>query len=393
MPQSHVEPERLTVLRVEELWSPSSLGAQDVVIQGDRIVAVLPDASGLLRLFGGPQPRELQAARAIPGLIDLHMHLLGGGDGDGLLGRMPEMSASALFADGVTTVATLLGVDTRFKTLAGLLNKAEGEAAAGLTCFAYTGGMGAEPPSILGDHVSDVALFARVIGAKAAIADPLYDTQVIALEALATQMRQARALTGKPSILHLHVGRGYEGLEPLFRLCDRTGLPPGQAAPTHVNRAAPVSPAFRQGLDWARQGGVIDFTCCLGPQDGSPVGMDPVRAVLEALDAGIPSDRLTLSSDAGVAVPDGSGGFRQVSGGVLMRDVRRLIAAGLSCETALALVTCNPAARLGISGRKGRIAAGFDADIVCLDDSGVVTQVLAGGVVRFMRTCDDMTPE
>lgn len=387
------EPERLTRLRVEDLWSPDALGRRDIVIQGGRILAVLPDATDLLRSFGGPAPRELRAERAVPGLVDQHMHLLGGGDGDGPPGRMPEMRAADLFAGGVTTVGTLLGTDTRFKTLKSLLNKAEGEAAAGLSCVVYTGGMGAAPPSVLEDHFTDIALFERIVGAKAAIADPLYDAHPEMLAAMAIQLRQARAQTGKASVLHLHVGRGPEGLTPLLRLCDRTGLPPGQAMPTHVNRIAAVSPLFRQGLDWARQGGVIDFTCCLGPLDGIAGGLDPVRAVLEALEAGVAADSLTLSSDAGVAVPDGAGGFRQVPATILMRDVGRLVAAGLAREVALALVTCNPAARLGLAHRKGRIAAGFDADIVCLDETDAVTLVLSGGEIRHVGNGNNMMAE
>lgn len=372
-------PKHLIRVRAEEFCAPESLGRREMLVLGDRILAVQATVAPLVEAMGAENVQDISVYRVTPGLIDQHMHLLGGGDGDGPLARMPELCAQEILLSGITTAATLLGSEMRFKTLRGLLHKAEGEECRGLSTLVYTGSMGAEPVTILDDAFSDIALVGKIIGAKAAVADPLYNTRPEMLNALAIQLRQARAQTGKPCILHVHVGRAAQGLEPLFRLCEQTGLPLEQVVPTHVNRAAEVTPVFRQSIEWTKQGGVIDMTCCLGPLDGIRSGMDTVKAVLEALEAGVPPSRITLTSDAGVAVPAPVLGCRQVPPSILMRDVVRLVQSGLPWETALSFVTVNPAQRLGLSKHKGRLAVGYDADFVCLTEDGNVAGVYASG--------------
>ena len=103
--------------------------------------------------------------------------------------------------------------------------------------------------------------------------------------------------------------------------------------------------------------------------------MDTVEAVLQAL-------------DAGVAVPDLELGSRQVPPSILMRDLIRLVQSGLSWDVALAFVTVNPAQRLGVSKRKGRLAVGYDADFVCLTETSDIAAVYASGVFhnRHIKT-------
>lgn len=382
---------QLIRVRAQEIYAPECLGPGEMLVLGDRIIALQANVTPLVEAMGAGNIQDISVHRVIPGLIDQHLHLLGGGDGDGPLARMRELGAEEILLSGITTAATLLGSEMRFKTLRALLYKAEGEAHKGLSTFVYTGSMGADPVSILEDAFSDIALFGRIIGAKAAIADPLYNTHPDRLTALAIQLRQARAQTGKPCILHVHVGRAQQGLEFLVRLCEQTGLPPEQVVPTHVNRAAAVTPVFRQGIEWAKQGGMIDFTCCLGPLDGIRSGMDTVEAVLQALDAGVPPSQMTLTSDAGVAVPDPELGSRQVPPSILMRDLIRLVQSGLPWDVALAFVTVNPAQRLGLSKRKGRLAVGYDADFVCLTETSDIAAVYASGVFhnRHIKTRRD----
>jgi len=51
----------------------------------------------------------------------------------------------------------------------------------------------------------------------------------------------------------------------------------------------------------------------------------------------------------------------------------------LPLPDALALITSNPADRLGISGRKGSIREGADADLLILDEELRIEQVFAKG--------------
>ena len=113
--------------------------------------------------------------------------------------------------------------------------------------------------------------------------------------------------------------------------------------------------------------------------------------------------RVILVSDgtAATGMPDGKyqlGTFEvSVSGGIcrnaegklagstltLDRALRNIVALGVPLTAALAMVTANPARQIGLSTRKGMLAAGADADLVLLDPnlevSGVMT--LGAGLV------------
>jgi beta-aspartyl-dipeptidase (metallo-type) len=375
----------LHLLRGSHVFAPAGLGAQDLLIGGGRILAVGADLSAAAALDGLVTMEALPPGRLIPGLIDQHVHFIGGGEGDGPDARMPELGFEAFASAGVTTAVGLLGSEIEAKTLPLLLRKAHELDRAGLTTFIYTGAMALPAPFLTQSVRSDIMLLDKVIGAKSAIAERAFpNLDFAALAMLAGSLVQAKAMSGKAAVLHLHVGRLADGLASLFDLVEKIDFPPSQAVPTHVNRAPEVSPVFAQGVRFAKAGGIIDFTCCLGPRDGLPAGLDPVEAVLRALDAGVPAEQITLSSDAGVAVQDGRGGFRAVPPAILFRDLLRLtIEGGLDWPQALAFVTGNVARVLGLSDRKGAIAPGMDADLALVGEDGHIVWTMAAGRVVF----------
>jgi beta-aspartyl-dipeptidase (metallo-type) len=375
----------LRLLRGSRVFAPAELGAQDILIGGGRILAVGADLSAAAALDGLITVEALPPGRLIPGLIDQHVHFIGGGEGDGPDARMPELGFEAFASAGVTTAVGLLGSEIEAKTLPLLLRKAHELDRAGLTTFIYTGAMALPAPFLTQSVRSDIMLLDKVIGAKSAIAERAFpNLNFAAFAMLAGSLVQAKAMSGKAAVLHLHVGRLANGLAPLFDLVEKIDFPPSQAVPTHVNRAPEVSPVFAQGVRFAKAGGNIDFTCCLGPRDGLPAGLDPVEAVLRALDAGVPAEQITLSSDAGVAVPDGRGGFRAVPPSILFRDLLRLTTeGGLDWPRALAFVTGNVARVLGLSDRKGAIAPRMDADLALIGEDGRIVWTMAAGRVVF----------
>jgi N-acetylglucosamine-6-phosphate deacetylase len=70
----------------------------------------------------------------------------------------------------------------------------------------------------------------------------------------------------------------------------------------------------------------------------------------------------------------------------LAQAVRNMVAfTGIAWETAIAMATTTPARIAGIDARKGRLAPGYDADIVALDADGCVVRTWTRGALAFER--------
>jgi N-acetylglucosamine-6-phosphate deacetylase len=83
------------------------------------------------------------------------------------------------------------------------------------------------------------------------------------------------------------------------------------------------------------------------------------------------------------ARPDGG-----IAGGTAMLDqiVRHVVGRlPVRLEEAVRMATLNPAAVIGMSDRKGRIAAGANADLVVLDEGLEVAMTFVGGEKVFER--------
>ena len=74
----------------------------------------------------GVEEVDLGGRRVIPGLIDGHVHLTGGGGEAGPQTRVPPLALSRLTPGGVTTAVGVLGTDDTVRTTAELVTVARG---------------------------------------------------------------------------------------------------------------------------------------------------------------------------------------------------------------------------------------------------------------------------
>jgi beta-aspartyl-dipeptidase (metallo-type) len=86
--------------------APEPLGARDLVVAGERIVAVAAPGVEIAGLE--VEVRDLRGFTVTPGFIDNHVHVLGGGGGLGFASRAPELQTSQLTRAGVTSVIGML---------------------------------------------------------------------------------------------------------------------------------------------------------------------------------------------------------------------------------------------------------------------------------------------
>lgn len=109
---------------------------EDVFIAGGKIQAIgrkLDPMLPNLEAFDG------DGKTAIPGYIDQHVHIIGGGGEDGFSSRVPEIQLSDCICGGVTTVVGLLGTDSITRSVENLVAKTKALRSEGLTAYCLTG--------------------------------------------------------------------------------------------------------------------------------------------------------------------------------------------------------------------------------------------------------------
>lgn len=370
------------LIRGGDVYAPEALGPKDILIAGGRIEAVAEPGTVALR---GADVREIDAAgrRVLPGLIDSHVHILGGGGEGGPATRAPEIGIEDIVASGVTTLVGCLGTDGVTRSMAALLAKARALDIEGVSTFLFTGSYEVPVRTITGSVRSDLALIEKVIGAgEIAISDhrssqPTFDE----IARLAAECRVGGLLGGKAGVLHLHLGDGARGLQYLVRLMKETEIPPGQVMPTHVNRNRRL---LEEGVAYVLAGGYADFTVGTSVEEESDDDVSVETAVRLALERGAPLERLTVTSDANGSMPvfDGRGklvGLTIADERDLPDKFRSLVRRGiLGLVDAARLFATNPARFYKLAG-KGEIRPGFDADLILMDADLGLTDVVAKG--------------
>ncbi|MCK7518491.1 MAG: beta-aspartyl-peptidase [Ignavibacteriales bacterium] len=371
-----------TLIRDGEVFAPEPLGRKDVLLAGSTVAAVADP--GRLRLDGlEVEVVEAAGRRVLPGLVDPHVHILGGGGEGGPATRAPEIRIEDIVASGVTTVIGCLGTDGVTRHMTSLLAKARALEIEGVSTFIFSGSYDVPVRTLTGSVRSDLILIDKVVGAgEIAVSDhrssqPTFEE----LARLAAECRVGGLLGGKAGILHLHLGDGQRGLEPLFRLVRETEIPASQIIPTHITRnpralrarasigspradrstspsdptLAPAIPTSRSRTPWPRS---RSGAC---PSPGSP----PARTATAACPS---STRAAASSGLTIATETD-----------LLRKLGEVVRKGLlPLETAVRIFSSNAADFYKLGG-KGRIEPGLDADLLVLDGDFRPSEVFARG--------------
>jgi beta-aspartyl-dipeptidase (metallo-type) len=369
------------LLKNADVYAPEAMGRADLLVAGGRILRIEP---GIQLPSAYCEETDAGAFIAVPGFIDAHVHMLGGGGEGGYATRTPELLLSDAIRGGVTTVVGCLGTDGVTRTPAALLAKARGLDEEGISTFMYTGHYAVPVQTLTGSIERDLLLIDKIIGVgEVALSDhrsnqPTFDE----FARLAAEARRGGILSGKAGVVNVHMGDGRRGLSLLRRILEETEIPVTQFLPTHINR----NPAlFEEGLAYAKAGGFVDFTTSTVPTFLAEGEIKCSAGLRRMLDAGVDAANVTFTSDGQGSLPDFDehGRLRRLDIGrvtSLFAEVRDAVRTdGVPLGTALRVITANPAHVLKLRG-KGTLTAGADADIVLLDPSSLeIDGVIAKG--------------
>ena len=370
------------LLKNGEVYGPDYVGISDILILNGKIALI--DKGIDINCTGlDVEVLNLRGMRLVPGLIDNHVHIIGGGGEAGFESRTPEVTLSSITGCGITTVVGVLGTDGTTRHPETLLAKAKGLKREGISAYIYTGSYELPLVTLTGSARRDIVLISEVIGTgEVAVSDHRSSVPTVEeLTRIAADTRLGGMLSGKAGVLNLHMGGGKEGFSSIFKVLKDTEVPIRHFLPTHVTRTRDL---FDQSKIFAALGGTIDMTASLDDAAGSS-GVPIAIAVNSCLEDGIPIEKITISSDGNGSMPkfnkDGNlEGFAVAKLSSLQKELRCLLMSGLDLSVALKPFTSNVARVLGLNS-KGRLAAGGDADITVLDGDMNVDTVIAKGRV------------
>lgn len=365
----------MTLIRNVDLYAPASKGIKDILIGGG---VVLEIADSIHLALENLKTIDADGMVAVPGYMDQHVHITGGGGEGGMHTRVPEVMLSDLVENGITTVVGLLGTDSVTRNVESLLAKTKALNKEGVTAYMLTGAYEYPSPTITGTVKRDIALCDEIVGVKIAISDHR-DSRVSVqeLSRLAAEARVGGMIGGKVGIVTLHLGNGKDGLESIRRIVAETDIPMKHFVPTHINRNPRL---LAEGLDYAKSGGYVDLSASKNP-------ISSPAAIIARLEDDFPFEQITFSSDGNGSTSsyDDQGrliGISAMSVDTMPYQVKTLICEhGFSIEKAIQFITSNVAKVLGVYPKKGALEVGSDADIVLLDKDYEIDTVIAKGEI------------
>jgi len=376
------ETDMILIKNAHSIFAPERLGVSNVLVGGESIRGLLDDETAAAM---EPFCRSVIDARdmfVVPGFVDIHQHLIGGGGELGPRSRTPEAKLSEILEGGITTVIGVLGTDAVTRHLESLLAKTKAMNEDGITAYFWTGNYHLPEVSLMGSAKRDVALLDLCLGfGELAISDHRGShSSVEELIKLVGDVRIGGMIGGKCGVTYCHMGHCKSRLQPLFEIVKQTDIPITSMLPTHMDKTPEL---VDEGIEWIKMGGYIDLTA----------NAIATRKTIDYLcEKSVPMAHVMVSTDAyGSRVEyDDEGqplraGYAGTTG--LLTLMRRLYFEDeWPMEDILPLVTSTPASFTKLV-KKGTISVGKDADILLLDRNTLSLQyVIARGSV--MKTPD-----
>lgn len=379
----------MILIKKGEVYSPTANGEQDILVSNDKIAFI---QKGMVLENTSLPIQILDASNCyiVPGFIDSHVHLIGGGGEGGFKTRTPELLLSDCIKSGITTVIGVLGTDGTTRTMPSLLAKCRALEEEGITSYVYTGSYQTPVKTLFSKIEEDIILIDKIIGVgEIAISDHRSSQPTKhELARIAAEARNGGLLSGKSGVVNLHIGDSKSMLSMIEEIIDETELPITQFYPTHINRNSYL---FEAGIHYAKKGGFVDFTTSTIPHFIENGEVKCSVGLKRMLNSGVKIEQITFTSDGQASLPDfdENGVLRGMKIGrvnSLYQEVKdAIINEGIPLEEAIKVITSNPARILKLQN-KGQIKEGYDADLVFLNKKTLeIETVISKGRVMLQN--------
>ncbi len=347
---------------------------KNILIANDRII----DISSKDLAYEVDERYDADGKYVIPGLIDQHIHITGGGGEGGFHTKVPEIGLSKLVEAGITTAVGLLGTDSETRSVENLVAKSLALTNEGIKTYSLTGSYDFPSPTITGSIKKDIIFVDQLIGVKIAANDHR-DSSISykELQKIGSQARVAGMISGKSGHVTIHMGDGKFYFDQIKDALKYSNLPITTFRPTHVNRNANL---YKEALNFAQEGGYIDITTSMSKD------LTDTIAYQKAKEKNV-LDKITFSSDGfgSWSNYDDSGnlieiGYTPVNTG--LKAIKELVKSGESLEDAIIPFTSNVAKALKLDKEVGYVKKDYLANLVLLDENLDIDGLLSNG--KFM---------
>ncbi len=357
-----------------EIYNPEYLGKKDILFSEkieliDNNIEV--EFDGLTIIDGNDK-------LLLPGFIDNHVHITGGGGEGSFKSRVPEAMLSEFTTCGITTVVSMLGTDGTTRSVEALVSKAKALKEEGLSVYALTGSYEVPTTTLTNNIRKDITFIDEIIGTKIAMSD--HRSSMVTNDEfarVASDTRVAGMISGKSGSVCIHIGDHKKGLDFIFKLLEETPLPIKTFRPTHVSRQEKL---LNDSFKFAKMGGFIDITA----------GNSPINTLKKSEEANVNQSQITISSDGygSWSKYDELGNLLTVgvqSVDVLYDTFKQLVhIEKYDITKALQYFTTNCANSLAINNKKGSIKKGLDSDLLIVDKDLEIDSVFALGKAHIL---------
>lgn len=363
------------------VYSPADLGVKDILLWEDRVIKIGEN----LKIPEGFEGKEfdLSGKIIIPGIVDTHVHITGGGGEGGFTTRTSEITFEEIAEAGVTTLVGVLGTDGYARRVEDVLVKCMALREEGFDCYFLTGSYTFPITTMRGSVAEDIIFNEYCLG-TGEVAHCDHRGSLMRYEEftrLAADTRNGARLAGLKGVLNIHLGNYSDPADFFIRACEEDITFRPLIVPTHVTRKYDV---FDSCLKFLEYGGQIDITAgsdgdASQKSYGSVEGLEIIYKKYGTL------DRVTMTSDGNGSAPiwDELGnmiGMGKGSSKVLLADLKKATKNGIiPFEETLRTMTTIPAAVYGLKNSAGTIVENGTANFAVLDENLDLVETILNG--------------